>query len=262
MEQVWEDKKANIKKCRNLIKKCSKDSVNLIIFPEMTLTGFSMNSEKIAEPANDSETIKFFQKLCVENRLCVIFGLVISNRGQYFNSLIAVDYDGVVQASYEKIHLFTYANENQYYTAGKKLVSSKLESLKFGFTICYDLRFPELYSALSENCNVVVNIANWPSSRLIHWRILLQARAIENQIFMIGVNRIGIDANNNSYSKSSYIFDPNGVLLKPVKQNKEVDYYFLSEADKPFFPFVTRNDRKDRLYIELFGQNRQTRMNN
>jgi predicted amidohydrolase len=122
-----------------------------------------------------------------------------------------------------------------------------------GFSICYDLRFPELYSALAKDCDVLVNIANWPKHRLQQWKALLQARAIENQAYMIGVNRVGTDANGLEYEPSSMIFDANGERLEPIATEGEIDLFELSLQSLEVFRsnFSTKQDRQPELYRAL-----------
>jgi len=123
----------------------------------------------------------------------------------------------------------------------------------FGFSICYDLRFPELYSALSKDCDVLVNIANWPERRVNHWNTLLQARAIENQTYMIGVNRIGLDGKSLKYIKSSLIVNADGNLIDPTFTDEEINVFELNENDLIDFRngFSTRQDRQPNFYKQV-----------
>jgi predicted amidohydrolase len=137
--------------------------------------------------------------------------------------------------------------------SGNLLKIVDFDSFSIGLTICYDLRFPELYSSLGTQSELVVNIACWPSQRLDHWTTLLKARAIENQIFMVGVNRIGSDGNGQHYMKSSMIFNPNGIKLEPIHSEDELDVFDLDISTLTDFKsrFSTTQDRKPEFYKSI-----------
>ena len=125
--------------------------------------------------------------------------------------------------------------------------------LKIGVTICYDLRFPEIYSALGAKSDLIVNIANWPTKRIEHWTTLLRARAIENQVYIAGVNRIGTDQNSLEYVKSSIAVNPNGEILKPIYSEKELDIYEIDKDVLSEFKtrFSTTQDRNPAFYKSI-----------
>jgi len=249
LNQIWEDKKANLKVCEDFVIQASKANVELIIFPEMTLTGFSININRISEIENNSETIVKFKDLAKEYKIAIVFGLVIKDNEKALNQSIFVDENGNILGKYTKIHPFSLSGENKYFNAGKELSIIKYKEHNIGLTICYDLRFPELYSAYAKNCNMIINIANWPKKRIDHWNTLLKARAIENQLFIIGVNRIGIDGNNLEYQESSNIFDANGETVKfQEKENMkiyDINKLFIKEFKNKF---NTTSDRKIEFY--------------
>jgi len=132
-------------------------------------------------------------------------------------------------------------------------VDRRTDTVYRRLTICYDLRFPELYSTLAKDCDLVVNIANWPQRRVAHWRRLLQARAIENQVFMVGVNRTGTDGNGFVYERSSGVVNPNGEFLSPGATAGEVDWYEVRRQELLDFRqgFSTRQDRRSDFYREV-----------
>lgn len=253
LNQVWEDKSANKVLCYNFIQKAVSHQVDLVIFPEMTLTGFSMAIEKTAENFEDSESLDWFRSIAVKFSINIIFGVVFSYKNRVKNHLILLNKKGEILGNYEKIHPFSYSDENLYFVGGDELVISDFYSTKLGFTICYDLRFPELFQGLSKDCEVIINIANWPKGRIDHWRTLLKARAIENQVFMIGVNRTGIDGNNIEYEKSSMIFTPNGDKLEPVYSNELITIFEFEPLDvigiRNNFP--VKNDRRIAFYKSI-----------
>ncbi|EMO81384.1 nitrilase-related carbon-nitrogen hydrolase [Leptospira kirschneri] len=246
----WEDKAYNLEHCKNLICEVVRYGVDLVIFPEMTLTGFSMNTEVIAEDPGDSPSIDTFQKLAKENCVAIVFGLVLKKENKALNTLVFISKDGIERIRYDKVHPFSFATENKYFEGGRNLSKLTLSNLTFGFTICYDLRFPELYSALAKDCDVLVNIANWPEYRKSHWRILSQARAIENQTYFIGVNRTGIDGNDIEYEKSSIVVDANGEFIFPEITSSEIDIFEIKKELLLSFrnKFLTRQDRIPEFY--------------
>ena len=166
---------------------------------------------------------------------------------------MAFDHHGVEQARYSKIHPFSFAGEDRVFEAGNRLAEMKVGEFLFGFSICYDLRFPEIYSSQSKNCNALVNIANWPKRRIHHWKTLLQARAIENQVYVIGVNRIGTDGNDLCYEESSMIIDANGNEVMPYHRENELVIIKITNQDLAEFRrnFPTRQDRRPKLYRTL-----------
>jgi omega-amidase len=215
LNQKWEDKAWNLERCQFFVAKAAEQNADLVIFPEMTLTGFSFNTSDIAESASSSESVQAFGALARQHNIGIVAGVVLTAAsGKCLNTLVAFSKDGQEEARYHKIHPFSFAGENAHFDSGNHLSSMDFCGFKLGFTICYDLRFPELFSALSKDCNLLINIANWPQKRIQHWDTLLQARAIENQVYMIGVNRIGEDANGLNYVPSSKIISPVGEIME------------------------------------------------
>jgi len=253
LNQKWEDKTANLLRCEGFAEKAKLLGAELIIFPEMTLTGFSMNTSHSEELADQSPSVKAFSKLAKDNQIAVVAGVVLKLGAKPSNALVAFSDDGEEQARYFKIHPFSFAKEDEHFQSGSQLAKMTMHEFKFGFSICYDLRFSELYSAMAKDCDVIVNIANWPKRRVDHWRTLLKARAIENQIFVIGVNRVGIDANGLEYEHSSLIVNANGEFLQPLFSESEIDIYEISQQDLIDFrkSFSTRQDRRSEFYREL-----------
>lgn len=253
LDQVWENKTANQLKCHNYIIQASKFKAELIIFPEMTLTGFSMNTKLIAEKPDQSPTIKFFSQQAKQNNLSIAFGMVFEKDDKATNNLSIINKDGNLLSTYTKIHPFSFSGENKYYLAGDELITCEIADATIGLTICYDLRFPEIFQALSQNCNLIITIANWPERRAKHWNTLLEARAIENQSFIAGVNRTGADMNNLRYVKSAVVFDPTGEKMEPIHSFLDMDIYDLnlsdSQSERNSFP--VKQDRKTEFYKSL-----------
>ncbi len=231
----WENVGKNITKLENLLKKSSSE--DLLIFPEMTLTGFTMHSEQFSEEI-DGESFIYFIKKSAELKKHVFAGIIEKDDGKIFNSLIHFDDKGLITARYRKIHLFTMSGENKFYDAGKETVITKIDKVKIGLSVCYDLRFPELYRFYAkEKAEIIVDIANWPVQRIEHWKHLLKSRAIENQCFMIGVNRTGNDP-FHKYNGCSAVFDPMGneILITGEEEN-----IFTVDLDLQIVPQV-RNE--------------------
>lgn len=256
LDQSWEDKESNKEKCRTLSAKVKKldNQVELIIYPELTLTGFSILNKDLIEQEDQAETIRFFRQLSEIHNTIHMFGVAVkSYDGLNYNKLLAVDERGNMLANYSKMHTFSLARESELFATGNYPEILKLKDGRIGCSICFDLRFSQLYNHYRDNCNAIVNIANWPAKRIQHWEILLRARAIENQLFMIGVNRTGTDGNEILYSSSSFVFDPLGNKLSPVKICDDISIYCIDFSEvnlvRDAFPFA--QDLRTDLYPKL-----------
>lgn len=253
LDQYWENKSANLMNCRELFYKAKSHNAQVIIFPEMTLTGFSMNIGVTAEEEETSPTVESFRRLSVEFGIGTIFGVVFRHNKKATNNAVYIDGTGKTIGKYQKVHPFSFSGEDKYFNAGEEILSVDFGLLKMGITICYDLRFPEIYSALAVKSHLIVNIANWPARRIEHWTTLLRARAIENQVYIAGVNRIGTDGNGLNYIKSSIVVNPNGEILEPIYAGGELDIY---EVDKDALSefrsrFSTTQDRNPLFYKSI-----------
>jgi len=204
----WERIEESIDRIDNLLTSLPVDT-DLIIFPEMTLTGYTMKAGEFAEEL-DGICTKYFIDLTKKTKMNIIAGLIERDGDEIFNSAVHFDRNGIITARYRKIHPFSMAGEEKYFDAGSEIVITKIDDFKSGLTVCYDLRFPELYRLYTKNgTRLLINIANWPVPRIHHWEQLLKARAIENLSYVIGVNRVGTDP-YNEYSGSSLVFDSMG----------------------------------------------------
>lgn len=207
-DPAWEDKQKNKEKLQSLLED-SVTTTDLIIFPEMTLTGFTMKSEEQAE-AIDGESFEYFASVAKKYNADVFAGVITHEDGKIFNSLLHITSDGTLKSQYRKIHPFSYSGEDEHYEAGSEPVITEVNDWKIGLTICYDLRFPELYRHYGhKRVDAIINIANWPQPRIHHWKALLKARAIENLCYVAGINRVGSDP-KVSYIGASGIYAPNG----------------------------------------------------
>lgn len=232
--QIWENKQANLKHFESLLS--TIESTDLILLPEMFHTGFSMNSKELAEDSNNSEGIEWLKKMAFKKSAAIYTSLIVKENDNYFNRGVFVYPDGNT-VNYDKQKLFTLANEDDHYTAGNKRIIVAYKDWKFQLNICYDLRFPEISRNSIDNTNllpvydVLLYVANWPERRRLHWKTLLQARAIENQCYSIGVNRVGKDGKNLDYSGDSMVTDALGNVESCLSREEEVKKIKLSKED-------------------------------
>ena len=225
----WENKTVSKQKILSLLKKKS-DLGEILVFPEMTLTGFTMNTSQMAEDLK-GETVTFFSRIAKTYQTNVFAGMIEKDGKNYFNTLVHLNPSGKLKAKYRKIHPFTYSNENKYYKGGESPVVTTLSGIKIGLSICYDLRFPELFRLYAKKkVDLLINIANWPDTRIDHWRTLLKARAIENQCYIAGVNRVGNDTKLH-YNGFSSLFDPMG---KEIISKKDKEIILTADIDKNY----------------------------
>ena len=253
LNQSWEDKDLNWKYCKKCIDKACQNNAELIVFPEMTLTGFSLNVVKNSENRNDSNTIARFIQKAKENNIAIIFGMLVKEDGSFYNKSFFISCNGSVIGEYAKIHTFSFAGEDALVNSGSELVVVPYKGLNIGMSICYDLRFPELFSALGKKSDFIVNIANWPKKRIDHWIALLKSRAIENQVYIVGVNRTGVDGNNLEYVESSLIYDANGSPIKAQVIDDNIKTYQIDKQSQEEFRkrFSTTKDRRVGLYKDI-----------
>lgn len=232
---VWEDKEANKYKIHSLIRDIA--GVELFILPEMSLTGFTMKSEEMSETIQ-GDSFRYFSSIAKEKNTNIFAGIIERRHNRIYNTLIHIKPDGNLLKLYRKIHPFSYSGENEYYFAGVKPAITKIRKWKIGLSICYDLRFPEIFRKYGKKrTHLIVNIANWPDTRIEHWRTLLKARAIENQCYLAGVNRVGKDPKLN-YVGFSSVFDPMGKEIVTVENEEKV---IVAELDKNFINEVREN---------------------
>ena len=209
----WEDKRANLEQFEQKINTLTTKT-NLVILPEMFTTGFSMRTEDLAETM-DGPTVTWMKKMAIEHSIILTGSIIIKDNQQYFNRLIWMLPNGRF-GYYDKRHLFAFAGEEKYYTPGNKRLITSVNGFKIQLLVCYDLRFP-VWTRQANQANpeydILIVVANWPASRSHAWKTLLAARAIENQCYVIGVNRIGEDGHNSYHSGDSTIIDPLGNIL-------------------------------------------------
>jgi predicted amidohydrolase len=213
LDTVWESKAENFKRIESLLSRRKISRGALVILPEMFATGFSMDSEAIAEDEG-GPTDRFLRKLARDNGIFVLGGLARrAPRGLIVNEAICIAPSGRRISRYAKLHLFSPGDESLHYSSGAAVTVFRLGDFKMAAFICYDLRFPEIFRMAAQlGAEALVVIANWPAQRHSHWRTLLCARAIENQAYAIGVNRCGKDP-KLGYRGGSLVVNPWGKIV-------------------------------------------------
>jgi len=238
---IWESPIENLKQFSIKLKSISDTDV--IILPEMFTTGFSMDSERLAEPM-DGISIEWMTQKAKEFNALICGSLIISENGKYYNRFLAVHPSGKID-SYDKKHLFRLGGEGDSYEAGNEVVVFEYKGWKIKPMICYDVRFP-VWARNVEDYDLLIYIASFPKIRRNAWSTLLRARSIENQVYTIGVNRVGIDGNGYEYSGDSVILDFNGDY---IYEKSEIEDIFTTSLDlnaqqayRLKFPFLSDRD--------------------
>jgi len=244
----WENIQANLETVGRMLERLSAD-VDIVFLPEMFSTGFTMNASKVAETMN-GETMNWLKMRSSAYQTAICGSLVIQEGGTFYNRLVFVEPSGTV-SYYDKRHLFTMGGEEKAYTRGKSRLIVDYLGWRICPLICYDLRFP-VWSRNLKSYDLLVYSANWPEQRSLVWNTLLQARAIENQSYVVGVNRVGADGNKISYSGQSQVIDAKGNSIALAKEydeeiiSAEISYSELAGFRKKF-PVL---DDADRFSIE------------
>jgi len=219
----WQDVTANLNLLESLLLNI-EENVDLLILPEMCTSGFSMDKkENIALKADI--TIKFFEKYAAQKSICIICSFIIAEEDSFYNRLYIFNNNETLH--YDKRHLFSLAGENKHFKAGNNKLIFQLKGFKICPIVCYDLRFPVWIRNVNNEYDVLICIANWPKVRIDAWDTLLKARALENQTYAIGVNRIGVDGMNLSYNGHSQAINAKGELIARCKDNKQDMVYAI-----------------------------------
>ncbi len=244
----WEDIDANLAMFEEKIWQIEQ-KVDIIVLPEMFSTGFSMQAKKLAEPMN-SKTCRWMKQQASQTSALVIGSVIIQEKGNFYNRLIAMKPDGDFYV-YDKKHLFTLAQEEKHYAPGSSRLVFEYKGWNICGLVCYDLRFPvwARNKYAHENpyeYDLLIYVANWPAPRIHAWDVLLQARAIENQAFCVGVNRIGKDGNNMPHLGHSGVYDFKGGALSGPNENASIATVTLEKAPleefRSRFPFQLDSD--------------------
>jgi predicted amidohydrolase len=222
MDIVWEDKPANFARARALLAASRPEPGSLVLLPELFATGFTMNSEALAEaPGGDTE--RFLARLAAELGVFLMGGVIgRATAGRPRNLAVVFGPDGREVARYAKMQPFSPGGESRHYEAGGAPVVFPWRECRVAPFICYDLRFPEIFRpAARAGAELITVIANWPVTRIAHWTALLRARAIENQAYVAGVNRCGTDP-TLTYNGHSLIVSPQGEVLAEAVDGEKV----------------------------------------
>ncbi|WP_205943236.1 nitrilase family protein [Pedobacter frigoris] len=241
----WENTDKNLQNLALRLSMGIKEKTDLIILPEMFNTGFTMNAEALAEEMN-GKTMLWMQQTAQKYDCVVCGSLIIKENNHYYNRLIWMLPDGSF-SHYDKRHLFGLGNEDKSYTAGEQQVIVDLKGWKIRLAICYDLRFPVWLRNKYQEYDILLIIASWPDKRSAHWNALIPARAIENQSYVIGANRVGHDGNEIYHSGHSQCIDPQGktVYYKPEDEDLYTFSINYEEVVKTrrIFPFLRDADQ-------------------
>lgn len=243
----WEDSKKNVEKVEEFVKKAAKNNVELILFPEMTLTGFTMNISRLLLP--EEEIISWIKKIAVANKINIGLGFAIKVDKKGKNKYVIVSKEGKISARYTKIHPFSYGGEDEKYYCGDGICFCKINEFTIVPFICYDLRFPEIFQIASKKAQIITVAASWPKSRQEHWIALLKARAIENQCYVIGINRVGIGG-KLQYNGVSIFVNPNGDILNEMstKETLIVENVEIEKIKEVKDKFDIKKDRREEFY--------------
>lgn len=248
---IWENKNENFDKVERLISEAVKQGCDCVCLPELFATGFTMNSDTLAEEVPGT-TSNFLMHQAKKNGICIIGTLAEkgTQKEKPKNVCIVINQTGELIFKYNKIHLFTLDREDVHYSKGSSLSTFYIGETRAAIFICYDLRFPELFSTAAEKGVKVIFVpANWPSMRKEHWKLLLIARAIENQVYVVGVNRAG-KSPSYDYHGNSMIINPLGKIIAEGTNSEEIVFGDVKaeevdniRKDLPFF-----KDRRTELY--------------
>ena len=238
---IWESKSQNFAKYESYIIDNQLNNT-LVVLPEMFATGFSMNVKTLSEDMN-GETITWMKQIATKYDIALCGSFIAIENNRFYNRLAFVTSDGNIQY-YDKRHLFRMGEENEHYSSGKSNLIVNYNGWKIKPLICYDLRFPvwsrNNYINGESEYDCLIYIANWPQARSHAWKSLLVARAIENQCYVIGVNRVGLDGKNLQYSGDSALINPQGTIISNIKpfngsvESIELKYKDLSDYRASF----------------------------
>ncbi len=239
---LWNSPNENLKRFDLAIENAAESDI--YVLPEMFATGFCTDPQ-IVEPSAQVEILEWMRHKASQKNAAVAGSVVVNENGRYYNRFYFVKPDGDV-TQYDKRHLFTYGGEHNHFTAGEKRVVVKWKGVRILLEICYDLRFP-VWARNRGDYDMIIYVASWPTSRVEVWKTLLMARAIENQCYVVGVNRVGTDP-LNEYSGGSRIIDPYGKIM--VSCEDGVEESLTAEIDMPIleafrakFPVLNDADR-------------------
>lgn len=248
MNIIWENKEKNYLRLEKRLKEVCERNIDLFLLPEMSFTGFSMNTDATKE--HNMETISRIADYARQYGIAIGFGWVKDCGEKSENHYTIINKEGEIVSDYAKIHPFSFSGEDQKFQGGEHIVNFEHGGIKFTSFICYDLRFPEIFQIASTQSHVVIVPANWPEKRKMHWKCLLQARAIENQVYIIAINCVG-EIGGLTYSGDSCVINPNGdILLSLSDQEGILEYNLIDDVDSFRNDFQMKKDRRNDLYVK------------
>jgi predicted amidohydrolase len=241
MDIAWEDPDANMARLHSIL--LQQASSHLVVLPEMWATGFTMNTHQVA--ALQTERVQQWMAQQAESHSIYLAGSIpVHDHGKFYNRFVLVGPNGE-KVQYDKKHLFSYGKENHHYHAGTTPCVFDIEGWKIKAIVCYDLRFPA-WCHNTEDYDMLLVVANWPAARIHHWDALLRARAIENQCYVVAVNRVGVDGNGLTYPGHSAVYDMNGHSLLDLKNDETMQSVLLDPSAldqfRSQYPFLLDRD--------------------
>ncbi len=237
---IWEDKGKNIIEAESTIARHS--GIELFLFPEMSFTGFSMNTDLTAEFSR--ETVVRMSDIAKKYNVNIGFGWVRKKASKSENVYTILDSSGKLISEYVKIHPFSYSGEDKYFQGGEDIKIFSISNIPFTTFICYDLRFLEVFRTVADSIHAIIIPANWPAKRSEHWKTLLRARAIENQVYIFAINCQG-DIGGQYYSGYSCIINPDGEVLEILSDKTGViSFDFVDDVDSYREKFPVLRDVK------------------
>ena len=249
LEIVFEKKEENTRRVISFMEQARSAGAELVLFPEMSLTGFSMNTRFTGE--QDRESVKCMCAAAERIGIAVGFGwtALAGKRGE--NHYTVISAQGEVLSDYVKIHPFSHTGEDRFFEKGNEIVHFTVDRIPFSSFICYDLRFPEIFQAVSGRAHAIIVPANWPAGRREHWKCLLRARAIENQCYILGVNCVGRQK-GMCYAGDSSVILPDGTVAAELSDEEGLILYDLTDdVDDYRRVFPMKQDRRPDLYARL-----------
>lgn len=252
---IWEDKEQNYACAKLQIEEALSHEVEAIFFPEMSFTGFSMNTETTRE--QEEQTIRKMKEMAQQYQVVLGFGWVKDCGKKCENHYTIVDGTGTVLSDYAKLHPFSYSGEDLKFQGGDTLAFFSLNGILCSCFICYDLRFPEIFQAASRRAHIIIVPANWPAKRNAHWKALLRARAIENQVYILAINCVG-NIGGISYTGDSCIINPDGDIKVMLSEAEGNLYYQLIDDVECFRKaFPMKQDRREQFYEGLYERSKE-----
>lgn len=251
MHIIWENKKANYAQFERRLKEMNEEKVDLFLMPEMSFTGFSMNTNVTKE--SRLVTVNKMANYAKQYHVAIGFGWVKDCGEKCENHYTIISKQGEILCDYAKIHPFSFSGEDEKFRGGDKIKSFIYDGIACSAFICYDLRFPEIFQIASKKVHIIFIPANWPQKRREHWRCLLQARAIENQVYIVAINCVG-EIGGVDYSGDSCVINPNGEVLIELSGQEGILKYELTDDVEIFRnAFCVKDDRNEQLYYEFMN---------